>query len=475
MAFNLLNLLGAYDMAQRFGEKEGTLWDKLGLSGFNEETPEAQPITTPIQQLSDTPYQGNVQPTQAPVMATQPVSDRQVVDLGRPPIVNNDIPTTIENTQGSMDAMDMMGMFPQNMASSATDQAWESQRPQEPVEEPSFMDKASDFFNEERMARMTIALNSMRLNPDPNIAKSMELKLDRLQKNKGRNATVQKLREKGRNDLADAVESGALKATDAWTLAFKAPSTFQEKLDFIKDKTPEEIQFYKDSGVLGGGGTTINMGNEKYYDAIGKDIATMQATHRERGELARSSLNALNELNTAISSFGETGPDAETKQRLRTLAAKLGMESLIDVNKLSDGQYVEAIKNRMVAEELRRNKGPQTDFDAKFAGTYIPGLGTSTEANNALMNYSKSISLQQTIFSNMSNNIRLSDFDDAKKTIQAIDQLALMSPGAMERPDGSWITFNEFFNADIEQIKNMSAQERLQEWSNRYKQRMGFK
>mgnify|MGYP001568570999 CR=1 FL=1 len=195
MAFNLLNLLGAYDMAQRFGEKEGTLWDKLGLSGFNEETPEAQPITTPIQQLSDTPYQGNVQPTQAPVMATQPVSDRQVVDLGRPPIVNNDIPTTIENTQGSMDAMDMMGMFPQNMASSATDQAWESQRPQEPVEEPSFMDKASDFFNEERMARMTIALNSMRLNPDPNIAKSMENKLESLSKRKGANRSVQWLRD----------------------------------------------------------------------------------------------------------------------------------------------------------------------------------------------------------------------------------------------------------------------------------------
>ena len=413
------------------------------------------------------PYQTFSNVNTSPVMATQPVVDKQVVQQPVPQQMSN-------NTQGSMNAMDMMGMFPQNMATSAVDQAWESQRPQEPVKEPSFMDKAGDFFNEERMARMTIALNSMRLNPDPNIAKSMENKLELMRKSKGRNATVTKLREKGRNDLADAVESGAMKATDAWTLAFKAPSAFQEKLDFIKGKTPEEVEMYKKLGILGGG-TTINMGNDKYYDAIGKDIATMQSTHRERGELARNSLNALNELNTALSSYGETGPTQQTKQQLRMMASKLGMGSFIDETKMSDGQYVEAIKNRMVAEELRRNKGPQTDFDAKFAGTYIPGLGTSTEANKALMNYSKSISLQQTIYSNMANNIRISDYDNAQQIINKIDNLALMSPGAMERNDGKWITFTEFFNSDEPIIKKMSAEERLILWSNKYKQRMGFK
>jgi hypothetical protein len=136
-----------------------------------------------------------------------------------------------------------------------------------PTEELGFFDNIgsgiSDFFgDEERMARMTIALNSMRLNPDPNIAKSMENKLASLRKNKGKNATVIKLREMGRNDLADAVESGALKGTDAWTLAFKPPSAFQEKLNFIKGKTPEEIKFYKDSGILGGG-TTVNVGDKE--------------------------------------------------------------------------------------------------------------------------------------------------------------------------------------------------------------------
>ena len=354
-------------------------------------------------------------------------------------------------------------------------------------EEPSFidtaMDKVSDassdmwgstFGDESWRLRKALALNSMRLNPDQGLAKSMETRLEGLRKNKQANKTAQALRAMGREDLAKMVESGQIDAKTAITIAYKKGSAFEEKLEFIEGKTPEELARYKDLGILGGG-TTINMGNDKYYDAIGKDIATMQSTHRERGELATSSLNALNELNTAIVNFGETGPDEHTKQKLRVMASKYGMGSLIDESKMSNGQYVEAIKNRMVAEELRRNKGPQTDFDAKFAGTYIPGLGTSTEANKALMNYSKSISLQQTIFSNMSASIRLSDFDNAQNTIREIDQLSLMSPGAMERNDGTWITFNEFFNSDLEQIKSMSAQERLQEWSNRYKQRMGFK
>jgi hypothetical protein len=71
--------------------------------------------------------------------------------------------------------------------------------PPPPVEEPGFFDKIgsgmSDFFgDEERMARMTIALNSMRLNPDDNIAKSMENKLESLRKRKGANRSVDWLR-----------------------------------------------------------------------------------------------------------------------------------------------------------------------------------------------------------------------------------------------------------------------------------------
>ena len=410
------------------------------------------------------PYQTFSNVNTSPVMATQPVVDKQVVQQPVPQQMSN-------NTQGSMDAMDMMGMFPQNMATSAVDQAWESQRPQEPVKEPSFMDKAGDFFNEERMARMTIALNSMRLNPDPNIAKSMENKLELMRKSKGRNATVTKLREKGRNDLADAVESGAMKATDAWTLAFKAPSAFQEKLDFIKGKTPEEVKKYKDLGILGGG-VNVNMGDNDYYKAIRQDTAEMQKQYRERGESARSSLNAFNELTKALDNFGETGPQENTIQGIRELAASVGLSGLIDEDRLSDGQYLIATKNRMVAEQLRMQKGPQTDFDAEFAGTYIPGLGTSTEANTALMNYSKSVSTQQLLLSKLVSSARMTNPDSAMRIIAKADALALDSPAAMKGKGGKWTTFIEFYN-DPDYSKN-SGLERMEAWSEIYKTHMGM-
>ena len=124
----------------------------------------------------------------------------------------------------------------------------------------------SDFFgDEERMARMTIALNSMRLNPDPNIAKSMENKLESLRKGKGKNATVIELRKMGRNDLADAVETGSMKATTAWTLAYreKKSPTAREQNVALWEEDPDKFAKMKEAGVIGGSGTTVNVGDKE--------------------------------------------------------------------------------------------------------------------------------------------------------------------------------------------------------------------
>jgi phosphotransferase system HPr-like phosphotransfer protein len=53
----------------------------------------------------------------------------------------------------------------------------------------------------------------------------------------------------------------------------------------------------------------------------------------------------------------------------------------------------------------------------------------------------------------------------------------------MEKNDGTWMTFNEFFNSKITlnldgkevNMSDLSAIERLKLWSNQYKKRMGFK
>jgi hypothetical protein len=136
-----------------------------------------------------------------------------------------------------------------------------------PREEPSFMSKMgdgiSDFWNdEEKMANLAIGLNSMRLNPDANLAKAMQTKIDRLQKTKGNNKTAEALRQMGRVDLADLVEKGVMDGKTAYSLAFKPPSALQEKIDlFTKD--PDAWKTLKDAGVVGSSGTTVNVGGEK--------------------------------------------------------------------------------------------------------------------------------------------------------------------------------------------------------------------
>jgi hypothetical protein len=113
------------------------------------------------------------------------------------------------------------------------------------------------------------------------------------------------------------------------------------------------------------------------------------------------------------------------------------------------------------------NKGPQTDFDAEFAGTYIPGLGTSTEANTALMNYSKSVSTQQLLLSKLVSSARMTNPDSAMNIIARADALALDSPAAMKGKNGKWTTFIEFYN-DPDYSKN-SGLERMEAWSEIYK------
>jgi len=118
-------------------DKEGTVWDKLGFSGANAQPPEQ--MTDPGVQIGGQPHVNIPQ---------------QTVQQQTPP----------------------------------------------PVEEQGFMSKMgdgiSDFWNDEaKMANLAIGLNSMRLNPDANLAKAMQTKIDGLQKKKGLTSGVKWLRQ----------------------------------------------------------------------------------------------------------------------------------------------------------------------------------------------------------------------------------------------------------------------------------------
>ena len=213
-------LLGSMAGNYLSDKEDGTIWDKLGFSSANAQSP--QTMTDPMAQVGGQPHVN--------MPFTQPVTDKQVVQPFTPQIQNS-----------------------------------VNQTP--PVEEPGFMSKMgdgiSDFWNdEEKMANLAIGLNSMRLNPDANLAKAMQTKIDRLQKRKASTKTSEALRNMGRTDLADLVDKGVMDGKTAYGLAFKAPSALQEKID-LYTKDPEKFAQLKEAGVLGSGGTTVNVGGQE--------------------------------------------------------------------------------------------------------------------------------------------------------------------------------------------------------------------
>ena len=187
-------------MAQR----AETLWDMIrGAIGGNEEQSQ-------IPQPQSIPYDDSTPVVDSNSMSllSNPPSLSQLPSSFRPSAASlSQIPESErQNVYGSGDAymqstpdsFDMSSVQPG--ADTFTQGAYDSMKPEAPEEEQGFMSKMGDgigdfFGDEEKMARLTIGLNSMRLNPDASLAKSMESRLTSLRKNKALSGGVVWLRE----------------------------------------------------------------------------------------------------------------------------------------------------------------------------------------------------------------------------------------------------------------------------------------
>jgi len=106
----------------------------------------------------------------------------------------------------------------------------------------SFLDKVGDFVgNKERMLKLALAFNSMRLEPDQGLATALNDRLKTLSKQGKANSTAEYLRNKGRPDLADLV----LKNPELTTQAL------QEVRQSNKFKIMKGADLEKEYGITG--------------------------------------------------------------------------------------------------------------------------------------------------------------------------------------------------------------------------------
>lgn len=187
----------------------------------------------------------------------------------------------------------------------------------------------------ENRARLAMGFNTMRLNPDPNIAAMAQSRIESSQQQKmlksQANKTAAVLRAQGQAELADMIEQNpemALEITKAfYANQFKSPSVFQQKLDAAKKLGLTDEQAFE--RAMSGSGTTINMpgGAETaiYTTAIEKDYAL-----QEEAQNSLSSIESLNQTIDLIESGNATlGIGSSFRQDINRMKAFFGDEDAI--------------------------------------------------------------------------------------------------------------------------------------------------
>ena len=335
---------------------------------------------------------------------------------------------------------------------------------------PSFGQKISNFFSDEdKVAKLILALEPLR-GPGGQGGTAARWAQSHLQTsretnllNRQSNKTIEFLRAKGVDpNLLESARGNPsiLKALVAKTLESPAkPSAFAEKLAAARQAYPNLSEAeLMDRLLAPTSQTTIDLGDDAVSKEYAKQIPETLGQYSDRGAAANRQNSALNNLGRALSGV-DTGGFAETKQTVLSFADRLGIP--VDTESLANAQQLQAAARQIVADELRQNKGPQTDFDAIFAQTYLPGLGQQPEANENILSYLKSRNLLDSIYGRLSAG-RSYEFDSDKNLLSRLNAFN-STLGATVKVDEEWFTFEEFYR----EAKNRGGSDMdiLNEWS----------
>ena len=353
-----------------------------------------------------------------------------------------------------------------------------------PVEEPWYKRLMND---PAAIAQLGIGFNSMRLNPDQGMNDMFRDRIKTAGEMSARNQTAEKvslaLKNQGRfeeaalvesnPDMAKTVLSAMFTGDRAKTFTFASGAQLNEKggTDVFDPAKPYKIASNGDISEIGGSGTTItntnqaaqNAGNKTYNQEWAKSNVTFADEINKNADNSASLLNQVSNIASNLEGL-ETGPYEERVSALRSFAGSIGFP--VDKVQLGREQSLQAATRQMVADQLRMNKGPQTDFDAKFAETYLAGFGKTEEANKAIISYLKSTNQLNVIFANLMGNVAGNGYQEERKVIGEIRDLRRNVP-AVAKKDGKWIQFSTFYDSIKSQDSSISDREILTEWKKR--------
>jgi hypothetical protein len=128
------------------------------------------------------------------------------------------------------------------------------------------------FQSGELMDRIALAANSLRMDPDPNLAQMIQIRQEKRGEKDTANRTAQWLMSQNRQDLAEALMTGALDAktavATALTPAADTRTAMIQNYEYwlTQGKTPQEAEVLARAGAGGTNVTTALPEQEKAYD-----------------------------------------------------------------------------------------------------------------------------------------------------------------------------------------------------------------
>lgn len=235
------------------------------------------------------------------------------------------------------------------------------------------------------MGGLAVGLNELRQQPSQAIPGIVAAGQERRRDTRTANQTVEMLRQRGRDDLAMAVEAGALSARDAVGLAYQQPdqTAAMQNYNYLigQGVSPEEAR----TMAFGSGGTSINLGDQEtaFAKETGKLLATEAAEIINQGAQASRGLSQIDTLEYAL----QQAPQGFVGN-LASMAGSLGIQITENMPEL---QLAEAIISQLVPQQRPPGSGPMSDADLELFKRSLPRLVNSVEGNRMIVETMRAI------------------------------------------------------------------------------------
>jgi hypothetical protein len=321
------------------------------------------------------------------------------------------------------------------------------------------------------MARLALGFNTMRLNPDQQLAAVLGDRIKTASQIGRQNKTAERvaveLQNQGRFKEAAMVEANPEIAKDMLAALMKPTKSFLTVTGAQANKMlgsdvfkPDQILSFDSEtrkfSEIGGGGTNItnvlpsDQRESETQKGWGKELIERTKSYQVAGRNSNNLLQGVRNLQATLEGIDQ-GPLEEREYELRKFAASIGFP--VDRVKLTQGEKATAVGGAMVVEQLRMNKGPQTDFDAQFQAKLLPGLGKTAQANQDLVDYMTSIHLLNTIYGREAGKAQGLEYKEGNAILNPLDELSTTVP-AVAKIEGKWVQFSKYY----EKSKSLNPQ-----------------